>query len=68
MKRFKQQRDVQYFDTYSLVLIINSIPILIAFSIINKFEIHQINIKTTFLNDDLDEQEVYMIQLEGAYY
>jgi hypothetical protein len=50
------------------MLIINSIPILIAFSTINKFEIHQIDIKTTFLNDDLDEQEVYMVQLEGAYY
>jgi hypothetical protein len=38
--------------------------ILIAITTINNFEVHQINIKITFLNCDIDE-EVYIKQLEG---
>jgi hypothetical protein len=35
----------------------------IAIKSINKLEIHQMNVKITFLNDDLDK-EIYMEQLE----
>jgi hypothetical protein len=37
---------------------------LIAISAINKLKIHQIDVKTTLLNCNLDE-DVYMGQLEG---
>jgi len=37
---------------------------LIAITTINNFEVHQMNIKITFLNCDIDE-EVYIKQLEG---
>ena len=37
---------------------------LIAIAAIHNLEIHQMDVKTTFLNGDLDE-EIYMEQPEG---
>ena len=37
---------------------------LIAIAVIYNFEIHQMDVKKTFLNGKLDE-EIYMEQLEG---
>ena len=37
---------------------------LIAISALHGFEIHQMDVKTTFLNGELDE-EIYVQQLEG---
>jgi hypothetical protein len=37
---------------------------LIVISIINKLEIHQMDVKKTFLNDDLDKK-AYMEQSKG---
>jgi len=54
---------VKYFDTYSSVLRISSIQTLIVIVAINKLEIYQMDVKTTFLNDDLDEK-VYMEESE----
>jgi hypothetical protein len=55
VKRFKQQKSMDYFDTYLSVLIINLIQMLIVIAIISKLEIHQMDVKITFLNYDLDE-------------
>ena len=43
---------------------ISSIRMLIAIAAIHNFEIHQMDVKTAFLNGDLDE-EIYMEQPEG---
>ena len=43
---------------------ITSIRILFTFASIHNLFVHQIDVKTTFLNGDLNE-EVYMEQLEG---
>ena len=43
---------------------ITSIRVLLALASIYKLIVHQMNIKTAFLNGDLDE-EVYMKQREG---
>jgi hypothetical protein len=48
-----------YFDTYSSMSSTTFIWILIATTSINNLEVYQMNVKKTFLNDDLDE-EVYM--------
>lgn len=56
VKCFKQQEEMNYFDTCSPISRINSIRILIAITIINKLEIPQIDAKITFLNGDLDEE------------
>jgi hypothetical protein len=63
-KGFRQREGIDYFDTYALVARITSIRVLIALASIYKLVVHQMNVKTTFLNGDLDE-EVYMDQLEG---
>jgi hypothetical protein len=60
---FKQQEGADYFDIYSHISRITCIHTLTVIAIINNLEIHQINIKITFFNDDLDE-EVYMEQLK----
>ena len=63
-KGFKQKIDVDFFDTFSPVTRITSIRLLIAIAAIYDLKIHQIDVKTTFLNGDLGE-EIYMDQLEG---
>ena len=62
-KGFKQREGVEYFDTYAPVARITSIHVLLALASIYKLIVHQMNVKTTFLNGDLDE-EVYMEQPE----
>jgi len=55
---------MDYFDTYSSMSRITFTWTLIVIAAINKLEIHQINVKTTFLNGEL-EKEIYMEQLDG---
>ena len=64
IKGYKQKEGLDYFDTYSLVTRISSIRMLIAIAAIHNLEIHQMDVKTAFLNGDLDE-EIYMEQPEG---
>ena len=63
-KAFKQKADLDFFDTFSLVTRITSIRLLIAIVAIYDLKIHQMDIKTAFLNGDLEE-EIYMDQPEG---
>ena len=63
-KGFRQNEGVDYFDTYALVARITSIRVLFDLASIYDLYIHQMDVKTTFLNGDLDE-EVYMEQPEG---
>ncbi|KAL0420966.1 UNVERIFIED_CONTAM: Retrovirus-related Pol polyprotein from transposon TNT 1-94 [Sesamum latifolium] len=60
---FRQRPGIDYFDTYAPVARISTIR-LIALASIHNLVIHQMNVKTAFLNGDLDE-EVYMKQPEG---
>ena len=63
-KGFTQQKGVDFFDTYSPVARISSIRILLALASIHNMFIHQMDVKTAFLNGDLEE-EIYMDQPEG---
>lgn len=63
-KGFKQREGVDNFETYALMARITSIRVLLALAFIYKLIAHQMDVKTVFLNGDLDE-EVYMEQLEG---
>ena len=64
IKGYKQKEGLDYFDTYSPVTRISSIRMLIAIVAIHNLEIHQMDVKTAFLNGDLDV-EIYMEKLEG---
>ncbi|GJW61925.1 zinc finger, CCHC-type containing protein [Tanacetum coccineum] len=61
---FKQKSGIEYFDTYAPVAHISTIRMLIAMALIHNLVIHQMDVKTAFLNGDLDE-EVYMNQPQG---
>ena len=63
-KGFKQKADLDFFDTFSPVTRIISIRLLIAIAAIFDLKIHQMDVKTAFLNGDLEE-EIYMDQPEG---
>jgi hypothetical protein len=63
-KGFKQKEGIDYFDTYAPVARITSIRVLMALASIFDLYVHQMDVKTAFLNGDLDE-EVYMEQPEG---
>ncbi|GKC69640.1 putative RNA-directed DNA polymerase [Tanacetum coccineum] len=64
IKGYRQQEGLDYFHTYSLVTQIASIRIILAIAAIKNLEVHQIDVKTAFLNEDLEE-EIYMEQPEG---
>ena len=64
IKGHKQTEGLDYFDTYSLVMRINSIRMVLVISALRNLKIHQMDVKTTFLNGELDE-EIYKEQPEG---
>ncbi|RVX20813.1 Retrovirus-related Pol polyprotein from transposon TNT 1-94 [Vitis vinifera] len=64
IKGYRQTEGLDYFDTYSPVTRINSIRMVLAITALRNLEIYQMDVKTAFLNGDLDE-EIYMEQPEG---
>ena len=64
LKGFKQKEDIDFFDTFSPFTKVTSIRLLIAIVAIHNLMIHKIDVKTTFLNGDLEE-EIYMDQPKG---
>ena len=65
-KGYKQKEGLDYCDTYFPVTRITSICMLIAIAALHNLEIHQMDVKTAFLNCDLNE-EIYMDQPEGLF-
>jgi hypothetical protein len=63
-KGFTQKKGEDYFDTYSPVAKLITIRVLIALAASHDLLIHQMDVKTTFLNGELDE-EIYIKQPEG---
>ena len=61
----RQKKGVDFFDTYSPVANISTIRALIALASIHNLIVHQMDVKTAFLNGDLNE-EIYMKQPEGC--
>ena len=63
-KGFKQKVVLDFSNTFSPVTRITSIRLLIAIAAIFDLKIHQMDVKTAFLNGDLEEK-IYMDQPEG---
>nr|GEW11082.1 zinc finger, CCHC-type [Tanacetum cinerariifolium] len=61
---FRQKEGIDYFDTYAPVSRITTIRLLLSLVAIHNLVIHQMDVKKSFLNGDLDE-EVYMKQSGG---
>jgi len=55
---------IDFFDIYSPIIRISSIRIFLVLVSIHNMFIHQMDVKTTFLNDDL-EKVIFMDQPEG---
>nr|GEZ14654.1 retrotransposon protein, putative, Ty1-copia subclass [Tanacetum cinerariifolium] len=64
IKGFIQREGLDYFDTYSPVTRITSIRMILTIAALRNLEVHQMDVKTAFLNEDLEE-EIYMNQPEG---
>ena len=64
IKGYRKTKGLDYFDTYSPVMRIN--PIRMVIVILRNLEIHQMDVKITFLNGELDE-EIYIEQPKGFF-
>ena len=61
---FSQQEEIDYEETFAPVARYTSIRIVLSLASKKKWKLHQMNVKTNFLNG-LIEEEVYSEQLQG---
>jgi hypothetical protein len=61
IKGYSQKEGEDFFDTYSPVARLITICVLFSLAASHGLLVHQMDVKTTFLNEDLDE-EIYMEQ------
>jgi len=64
IRGFRQQFEIDYFETFSTVCRYESIRLILALAAAEGWSMMQFDIKTAFLNGDLEE-EVFMEQPEG---
>ena len=64
IKGYKQNEGLDYFDTYSSMTRVNSIRMVLEILALRNVEVYQMDVKTAFLNGDLDKQ-IYIEQTEG---
>lgn len=63
-KGFTQKEGEDFFDTYSPVARLTTIRVLLSLAASYGLLVHQMDVKTAFLNGELDE-EIYMEQPDG---
>jgi hypothetical protein len=63
-KGYTQKEGEDYFDTYSLVARLTTISVLLSLAVSHGLFVHQMDVKTAFLNGELEE-EIYMDQPDG---
>ena len=63
-KGYTQKEGIDYDETFSPVAMLKSIRILLSIAAYYDYEIWQMDVKTAFLNGNLEE-EIYMLQPEG---
>jgi hypothetical protein len=63
-KGYAQKEGIDFEETFAPVAKLNTIRVLVALAIAHNWKIHQLDVKSTFLNGELKE-EVYLEQPEG---
>jgi hypothetical protein len=63
-KGYTQKKDENFFDTYSPVARLTTIRVLLSLTASHGLLVHQMNVKTAFLNGELEE-EIYMTHPDG---
>jgi hypothetical protein len=63
-KGYTQKKGEDYFNTYSLVGCLTTIRVLLSLAASHGLLVHQMDVKTAFLNGELEE-EIYMDQPNG---
>jgi hypothetical protein len=64
MKGYTQRHDIDYDEVFTSVARLDSVRLLIALAAHEGWEVHHMDFKSAFLNDDLQE-EVYVEQPTG---
>ena len=64
MKGYSQVEGIDYTDTFALVACLESVWMVLSVTASLDWEIHQFDVKTTFLHGELTE-DLYMEQPEG---
>jgi len=65
IKGYPQKEGIDYDKTFSHVAMLKSIWFLLAIVVHYDYEIWQIDVKRTFLNGELKEEDVYMTQQDS---
>ena len=63
-KGYAQQFGVDYNEVFAPVARLKKLRLILAYAAIKNWEVHPMDVKTTFLNNELEE-EVYIVQPEG---
>lgn len=63
-KGFSQVNGINYHEIFSLVVKLSSIRLMLSTIVLFRVELKQLDVKTTFLHGNLEEQ-IYIEQLEG---
>ena len=63
-KDYTQKEGEDYFDTYSPVARMTTIRVLLSLAASHGLLVHQMDVKTTFVNGELEE-EIYIDQSDG---
>ena len=63
-KGYAQQFGVDYSEVFTPVPRLETVRLILAYAAIKNWEVHHMDVKTAFLNGELEE-EVYVVQPEG---
>jgi len=63
-KGYNQEEGIDYGETYAPVARLEAVRLLLAYAYMNEFKLHQMDVKSAFLNGYIDE-EVYVCQPSG---
>ena len=65
-KGYSQQEGIDFEETYAQIAELNTIRLLVALATKHNWRIHQLDVKSSFVNGDLKE-EVYLVHPEGFF-